>query len=236
MTPVRLSFTPGSGYSDTGVVWRAGSAWLATASGTTNVENQVRIFRWNSTRWALAGLVDVPALPSIREGGFVSAVSLTRSGPPDFTVNTYGADTHWFSVIAFRGGTWRLVPFDYGYGPTTAIDAWGTQDHLVRAETNGCGCASGPETYTWYRFNGRIFVPTEPPSGAASCTSASLEQAAFLPYAPQLSPFGSRAEGQQFRAHLNIARSACADGWALATTRGRSTIALFEQRNGHWLR
>src|SRR6266581_7589034 len=97
MTPVRLSFTPGSGYSDTGVVWRAGSAWLATASGTTNVENQVRIFRWNRTGWELAGLVDVPALPSIREGGFVSAVSLTRSGPPDFTVNTYGADTRWFS-------------------------------------------------------------------------------------------------------------------------------------------
>jgi len=114
MTPVRLSFTPGSGYSDTGVVWRAGSAWLAIASGTTNVQNQVRVFRWDSTGWELAGVVDVRALPSIREGGFVSAVSLTRSGAPDFTLSTYGADTHWFSVIAFRGGKWRLVPFDYG--------------------------------------------------------------------------------------------------------------------------
>lgn len=235
-TPVQLSFTPGSGYSDTGVVKSGKSTWLATASGTTNAVNQVRIFRWDATRWAPSGVVEVPALPSISEGGFISAVSLTRSGAPDFTLNTYGADTHWFSVIARRHGKWQLVRFDYGYGPTTAIDAWGTKDHLVRAEANGCGCASGPETYAWYRFDGWIFVPTDPPSGPAACTNSSLESAAFLPYAPQLSPTFSRGERQQFRAHLSVARSACADGWALATIRGRSTVALFEQRDGHWLR
>jgi hypothetical protein len=236
VTPVRLNFTPGSGYADSGVVRRAGSAWLATASGTTNVANQVRVYRWKGAGWALVGVVDVPALPSISEGGgFVTAVSLTRSGAPDFTLNTFGADTHWFSVIALLRGKWRLVPFDYGHGTTTAIDAWGTNDHLVRAETNGCGCASGPETYTWYRFESRIFVPTEPPSGPAACTIASLTQAASLPYAPQLSPFDSPRERQQFRAPLSIARFACSDGWALATTRGGS-IALFEQRNANWLR
>ena len=97
MASVRLNFTPSSGYADSGVVRRSGHAWLATASGTTNVANQVRIYRWKGAGWSLTGIVNVPALPSIREGGFVTAASLTRSGTPDFTLNTYGADTHWSS-------------------------------------------------------------------------------------------------------------------------------------------
>jgi hypothetical protein len=89
MASVRLNFTPSSGYADSGVVRRSGHAWLATASGTTNVANQVRIYRWKGAGWSLTGIVNVPALPSIREGGFVTAVSLTRSGTPDFTLNTW---------------------------------------------------------------------------------------------------------------------------------------------------
>src|SRR5581483_5141792 len=87
-TPVWLRFTSGSGYSDSRVVWRGSTAWLATASGTTNVANRVRIYRWNGAGWRLVGVVDVPDIPSIREGGFVTGALVTRSGAPDFTLNT----------------------------------------------------------------------------------------------------------------------------------------------------
>ena len=56
MASVRLNFTPSSGYADSGVVRRSGHAWLATASGTTNVANQARIYRWKGAGWSLTGI------------------------------------------------------------------------------------------------------------------------------------------------------------------------------------
>ena len=93
MASVRLNFSPSSGYADSGVVRRSGHAWLATASGTTNVANQVRIYRWKGAGWSLTGIVDVPALPSIREGGFVTAGSLCR-----FPDETYQAVREGFGL------------------------------------------------------------------------------------------------------------------------------------------
>src|SRR4029077_18994229 len=107
----------------------------------------------------------------------LAVASLSRNGAPDFTVGASGADTRWFGVVSRINGRWRMVPFDYRSGLTTAIDAAGVYDGLVHAEANPCGCALGPETYSWYRFNGRIFVPTNPPGAAPACTPNGLADA-----------------------------------------------------------
>ena len=43
--------------------------------------DQVRIYRWKGAGWSLTGIVNVPTLPSIREGGFVVARSQVRGLP-----------------------------------------------------------------------------------------------------------------------------------------------------------
>ena len=93
------------------------------------------------------------------------------------------------------------MPFDYGYGPTVAIDAAGVHGHLVETETNGCGCALGPETYTWEIYSKGAFRPTAPPGPAPTCSPDALASAA--------DPAGLLG--------LAFTRASCADGWALGT-------------------
>ena len=95
-------------------------------------------------------------------GGSITVASLTGPPGPDFVVRSFGADTNWLSVVSDVGGTWHAVPFDYGYGPTVAIDAAGVHGHLVETEADGCGCATGPETYTWEIYRDGAFRPTGP--------------------------------------------------------------------------
>ena len=57
--PVRLASPPVPGIQIPASFGARGRV-ASDSLGTTNVENQVRIYHWNSARWELAGLVDVP--------------------------------------------------------------------------------------------------------------------------------------------------------------------------------
>jgi hypothetical protein len=100
----------------------------------------------------------------------------------------------------------------------------------VHSYVDACGCAGGPQTSIWYRFNGRRFVPTTPPGAAPKCTAFPLNHAAVLPGTPRyLGPPRWRF------APFHAARFACADGWALAVDSKRR-FALFNQQAGRWHR
>lgn len=82
----------------------------------------------------------------------------------------------------------------------------------------------------WYRFNGRLFVPTAPPGAAPGCTSSALDSAHVLPGDP--SYLGS----PQLRfAPFHVKRFACLDGWALAVN-SSGAFALFNQQFAQWHR
>jgi hypothetical protein len=155
-------------------------------------------------------------------GGSVTTASLTGATGPDFVISSFGADTNWMSVVSDVGGTWHAVPFDYGYAPTVAIDAAGVHGHLVETETNGCGCAVGPETYTWEIYDQGAFRPTGPPGPAPACSPNALASAA--------DPAGLLG--------LAFTRSSCADGWAVGAGTGPGYadgfVGLFEQQRGSW--
>ena len=230
---VRLD--PWSGYADSGVVRRGRTAWLAAVTSTATSPNVVRVYRRTRRHWELQGVVRLPRMPAIRTGGYVAAVSVTRSGAPDFTVNTAGADTRWFAVVARVRGRWRAVRFEGNYGSPSEIDAAGVRHHLVEAETNGCGCAGGPETYTWYRFRDAAFVPASPPGAPAVCSPAALGRARpVMTWQPsvELELLG------RLRRPVDVERVVCGYGWALASGR-RDTVdvlALYEQAGRGWLR
>jgi len=114
----------------------------------------------------------------------LGVASLTQSPAPDFTLTGSGADWVPFVVISRTGGKWHEVPFDYASGLTDLIDERTVSGRLVEAEANASGGAAGPETYAWYRFSGRIFVPTVPPGPAPACSAAALDRA------PSLRPYG----------------------------------------------
>jgi len=178
--------------------------------------------------------VPIPELPGIgRGGGSLQPVKLTGSGAPDFTLVGYGADTRWFSVVSRIGGRWHAVPFAYG-GGTVAIDAYGVRAGLVRAEANACGCAVGPETYSWFRFESTRFVPTSPPGPAPVCNGASLNGAQRLegPYQATDPLLGHLASA------FIVTRFACQDGWALAdgSQAGKPGLALYQQQGRGWLK
>jgi hypothetical protein len=233
-TPITITVGPGSAYADTGVVRAGKTVWLGTAVATQQGANTVRVYRWSGKTWSLDGVVRVPDIPALTGGGYLSTASLTSSGAPDFALSTFGADTRWLAVIARSGGKWRSVRFDYRRGPTVGIDAWGIRGTLVRAEADSCsrGCAGGPETYSWYRFDGGMFVPTAPPGPAAECSAAALDDARPLVN-------GQPTDTEVLRnvdAPFAVTRFACANGWALAARRGKHALALFEQRGHTWLR
>ncbi len=194
----------------------------------------VRMYRWDGANWRPDGVVPIPELPGIgRGGGLLQPVKLTGSGAPDFTLVGYGADTRWFSVVSRIGGRWHAVPFAYG-GGTVAIDAYGVRAGLVRAEANACGCAVGPETYSWFRFESTRFVPTSPPGPAPVCNGASLNGAERLegPYQATDPLLGHLASA------FIVIRFACQDGWALAdgSQAGKPGLALYQQQGRGWLK
>jgi hypothetical protein len=153
----------------------------------------------------------------------LSLASLTGSDNPDVVVRTTGADYGWFSVISDVGGKWHTVRFDYATKPTISIDALGVQGHFVIAETDTCefSCAQGPETYAWYRFNGSMFVPTQPPSTPALCTSRLLTSVV-------------RSDGSN---DVTLTRVDCQDGWAVGAGDGKNGRAtgVFEQIKSKWV-
>ncbi len=206
------------------VIRADGGEWLATgySPGASGPGIALRIYRWERGAWARQ---DGPVLmPSgqLAGGGSVTAASLTGSAVPDFVVSSFGADTNWLSVVSDIGGTWHAVPFDYGYEPTVAIDAAGVHGQLVETETNGCGCALGPETYTWELYSKGAFRPTAPPGPAPTCSPDALANAA--------DPAGLLG--------LAFTRASCADGWALGTGTApgyaNGFVGLFEQERSGW--
>jgi hypothetical protein len=212
-------------WAASGIVRAGGGEWLATGHATDEPAGPgvaVSIYRWGQGAWTLQ---DRPVgMPSgqLAGGGSITAASLTGSPGPDFVVRSFGADTNWLSVVSDVGGTWHAVPFDYGYAPTVAIDAAGVRGHLVETETDGCGCAAGPETYTWEIYADGAIRPTKPPGPAPVCNSAALASAADP----------ADLLGLAFTA------ASCADGWALGTGTGpgyaNGFVGLFEQQRGEW--
>jgi hypothetical protein len=229
LSGVSFRVSPGGGFDVTRVVRVHGVSWFAAMDN-----GAVLIYRWQEGAWRRAGRVRTFVYPFSWGGdsGLGRPALVTRSGAPDFTVLAGGADTQWFALIGRVHGRWRMIPFDYGRNPTAAIDARGVVGHLVHAQMNGCGCAAGPETFTWFRFNGRLFVPTAPPGAAPACSARALDRAGLV-----LGGFPDRLDRHR-ALPFDVARFTCRDGSALA--RGTNTagddLAVYEQHEGHWLR
>jgi hypothetical protein len=230
-TGVWTALSSGSELHSSPIVYRGGSAWFATAISTPGGDrNVVRIYRRRRRHWTLAGLVRAREFPCIHGGPY--AVALTGRSTPDFTIRCDGADTPWYGVIGYVGGSWRLVPFDFGTGVQVAVTATGTVGHRVHAWLNAGGCASCVDSAAWYAFDGKLFVPVNPPGGTIGCTPADVWSA------PRYTWFGDRL--LQGRGNLNgrftPTAVACDDGWAVAsgTLNGRPRLALYEQVGRRW--
>jgi hypothetical protein len=226
---VSFDVFPGAPFDVTRVVHVRGVSWFAAMDNGT-----VLVYRRSDGRWRRAGRVRTDVYPFSGGGdsGLGRPALGTGSVAPDFTVLAGGADTQWFALIGRIRGKWQMARFDYGRGPTAAIDAQGVVGRLVHGEMNGCGCAAGPETYTWFHFNGRLFVPDSPPGPAPVCSAAALDRAGLV-------TGGFRDRLNRHRAlPFSVARSACGDGWALAagTNAGGDTLAVYEQHGRKWLR
>jgi hypothetical protein len=162
-----------------------------------------------------------------------SAAVLRGLSAPAFAFTVFsGADWNPSVVVSRVDGRWRELPFEapVGYSDSSrppdvkVIDFKQLRDGLVETEMDGSGAASGPETYTWYRFNGRLFVATAPPGPRPPCSNSALDSAPHI--------------YSDYTGSYSIARFACADGWALArgTLHGRPVFGLYEQREGAWVR
>jgi hypothetical protein len=213
------------------VVKRAGTRWRAlgclivnnkTGSQSASVEIDVG----KGTRWVSEGIIPIPL------GGLwnsLHAASLTHSGVPDFVASAGGgADWLPLAVVARLRGRWQLARFD---APALLRTSFVVQSQapvrfgLVHSTADACGCAAGPITSIWYRFNGSLFVPAPAPGGAANCTALTLSRAHVLPGDPGY--LGSR----KWRfAPFRVTRFACLDGWALAEN-DAGRYALFNQQD-----
>jgi hypothetical protein len=209
----------------TGVAWRAGRAWFAVA-----VDRELRIYRWQLSRWVLDGTVALPSdMPPPVPGGSLAFNSLTGAVAPDFTAHVYGADTLWFAIAARDGGRWHIVPFDDQFAKRHPYTfASGSAHHLVEGVFDSCGCAGGPTTYQWYRFTPGVFDPTTPPGRTAVCSESGLAFAKHWPVLPD-DPLVRDIDRP-----FHIDRFACADGWALAADAHK--VSLYEQLGRRWLR
>lgn len=192
----------------------------------------LKISRWTGRGWTLQATV---ALPGGGPWGPLRSASLTHSGAPDFIVSVGGgADWTPLTVVSRLHGVWQTVPFDvpahWDLG-RRLIDGWAIHGDKVQGKMNGCGCAAGPETYTWYGFDGRIFAPTSPPGQSPGCTTRSLALAHRLQGDPTYLGLPRWRSARSFP----VARFACLDGWALAASRS-GLFALFDQQSGAWLR
>jgi hypothetical protein len=200
--------------------------WLVTGFpklAKNGLITSVDVYRWSGASWSLQATVPSIHTGELGGGGTITAVSLTGSVDPDFALGSSGADTNWFALISKVGGAWHAVPFDYQYRPATGIDVRRLQGRLVETEVNSCGCAAGPETYSWETFRAGLFQPAPPPGPAPKCDAATLSEVAD-PDSVQ---------------ELTLSRVACADGWALGVGSGTGysgqAVGLFEQQGAHWV-
>lgn len=218
--------TQASGCTETPVVRLGGSSWFATLDWAGPRGHAARIYVRVGRRWMPAGVLKFGEEPlcclawAVLRGLRAPAFSFTVGG---------GADWNPSVVVSRVGGRWRELRFESssfysGPGPDTVIDFNHMQDGLVELETDGSGAAAGPETYQWYRFGGRVFVPSAPPGPTAVCTKTALDKSPRI-YTDTASSY-------------NISHFACLDGWALAsgTLIGHRVFGLFEQRGSAWLR
>jgi hypothetical protein len=227
----QINTTLSSPFGDSGVIRYDGVDWLVTvvsvddASGSraSGPTLSVKIYRWTSGSWVLDGNTQTRGgfLGDPPGNGIVVPVWITGSADPDFIINSSGADTRWFAVISDMGGPWHAVPFNDG-NEDTGIDAAGVQGSLVEAEVDACGCASGPESYIWYRYMDGMFQPTNPPGPLAPCSTDLLDSVANVT---------STGSGVSF------SDVACADGWAFArgTENGGKVVGLFQQQGTTWI-
>lgn len=221
----RLVQQLGPQYSTTPVIRSHGARWLVSVNPSPDWEPSyqplhVSIYRWVSTRWSRVASLrysNVGYFGGV-DGG-VQVASLTRGSDPDFALWLQGADTQWLSVASHTGDSWHWDQF-VGEEAKGALVAGSIRGRVVEAAVDACGCASGPETFAWYRYDGTLFVPTAPPGPAPRCAATAFTQVA------------SRS-----RTPVRFDQSACLDGWAEATgTSGiRPVDGLFEQYEGRWV-
>lgn len=218
------------------VVTHAGTRWRALGCLTENHKTgyqsaSVEIDLWNGTRWVAKGVIPIPL------GGLwnsLRAASLTHSGVPDFVASAGGgADWLPLAVVARLGGRWQLARFDAPalFGTSFVVQSQApVRFGMVHSTADACGCAAGPITSIWYRFNGSLFVPAPPPGPAATCTALTLSHAHVLPGDPDY--LGSR----KWRfAPFRVARFACLNGWAVAESDSKR-FALFNEQAWPWYR
>lgn len=218
-------------------VVRGGVAWRAVGCGSVNASGymyraSVEIYRRVGGSWEARATVRIP------EGGpwnYLGAFSVTHGEAPDFIASAGGgADWLPLVVIARLDGRWQLVPFDAPAqsGSQLVVQAFHFRPRfgLIQSDVDACGCAGGPVTFIWYRFDRWHFVPAQPPGAAAECAASTLDRARVLPGDPAY-------EGPpRWRfAPFQAVRFACLDGWALAAN-GVGQVALFNQLHGQWYR
>lgn len=230
-TAVTLRIPASSLVATSPAVWKNGRAWFAVA-----VDNELRMYRWEHSDWALEGVAPLP-FGNVQNSGDITTANLTGGATPDFVVHAYGADTLWLAYVAYLAGRWQFVPFDDQFRRRDQFTfGAGVKAQRIEGVFDPCGCASGPTTVQWYRLAARVFVATTPPGAHAECSRGALASAhswPALPYDPLL---------RNVARQLKLIHFACADGWALATD-GRS-IGVYEQHgpnlndsSGHyWLR
>jgi hypothetical protein len=220
-------------YQSSNVLSARGQTWFvlsgpdASTSANASVtaspypDGTVRIYRWSSAGWAQQGVVEGWFGPI---GGCcgIAAVSLTGSRDPDFALMGGGAaDTNWLAVVSDAGGRWHLVPFDYGYSDTTVVNGEpGARG--VYTQVDASSAAGGPTTGLFETYQDGVFRPANPPGPSAPCSLSALQTAAD--------------PGQL--AVLELTKSACADGWALAVGTGAGytgqVVGLFEAGKSTW--
>lgn len=200
-------------FGSSGVVSHSGILWLVFGSTNSKGVTRVRVYRWSGNVWRLRATLHGGGLGPTN---WISPAYLTGSGDPDFAIQGCGAgDTNCLSVISDAGGRWHAVPFEYGYGETKEVNGT-VAGHLVSTAVDACGCAGGPSTWTYERYQRGVFRPTDPPGGGLGCSASDLAMIA------------DRAQVQV----LQFDRFACADGWALAIGTGAGfigpVVGLFE--------
>jgi hypothetical protein len=157
-----------SSFATSGVIARKQGLWLVVGSTASPISymgggparTRVRIYRWLGSRWSLRGTVSRRHRNDLSPSQWIHAVSLTRSIAPDFAIEGCGAgDANCLSIVSYVGGHWHALPFEYGYGQTMEVNALPVSDHLVQTEVDACGCAGGPTTLTYERYENGAFRP-----------------------------------------------------------------------------
>jgi len=223
---------PGA-YQASQVLPAAGQRWFVFAQADSPVSDNnsvtasaypdgtLRVYRWSAAGWSEQGVVKGWMGPISGCCG-ISHVLLTRSHDPDFAIAGGGAaNTNWLSVVSDMGGSWHLLPFDYGYADTTVVNG-APAGNDVATEVDATSSAAGPTTWLFETYRDGVFQPASPPGPLPRCGLAVLQAAADA----------GRAAAVEFTDY------ACRDGWAMAVgTRDGDpvkVVRLFEARRAKW--